>query len=62
VAEPGTSRTGDDRDAAGVAALRQVAETLTDDGITLAPARVKSPLQRRLDEVGFTAAVGRERF
>ena len=49
-------------DAAGVAAIRDLAQHLGDDGTTLVFARVKSPLRARFDEVGLTEEIGERHF
>ena len=49
-------------DIAGLEALRELAEGLAGDGITLRVARMKTPVSTRLDDAGVTDAIGRERF
>jgi sulfate permease, SulP family len=45
-------------DAAGAAALADLADALAAEGVTIALARVKGPVRERLDESGVTAALG----
>jgi sulfate permease, SulP family len=49
-------------DAAGIAAIRDLADELGDENATLVFARVKSPLRGRFDEVGLTEAIGERHF
>jgi SulP family sulfate permease len=49
-------------DAAGLAAIRDLAQELRDDDATVVFARVKSPLRRRFDEVGLTEEIGERHF
>jgi high affinity sulfate transporter 1 len=49
-------------DAAGLDALAELTAALARDGITLRVARMKTPVQRRLDDAGVARAIGRERF
>jgi high affinity sulfate transporter 1 len=45
-------------DAAGAAALIDLADALAADGVAIAVARVRAPVRTRLDEAGVTAALG----
>jgi SulP family sulfate permease len=45
-------------DAAGAAALIDLADALAAGGVAIAVARVKAPVRTRLDEAGVTAALG----
>jgi SulP family sulfate permease len=45
-------------DAAGAAALADLADALAADGVAVVIARVKGPVRERLDESGVTAALG----
>jgi sulfate permease, SulP family len=49
-------------DVAGLEALREITAELARDGISLHVARMKSPLQRRLEETGVAQDIGPERF
>ena len=49
-------------DATGLDALAELAGLLRDDGVKLVIARMRSSLQRRLDDAGLAAQIGRERF
>ena len=49
-------------DVAGLEALRDLAGSLARDGITLRVARLKSPVQQRLDDAGVAHDIGREQF
>jgi SulP family sulfate permease len=49
-------------DSAGLAAMRELLRDLRHDGIAVAVARMKSPMQQRFDEDGLSDEIGRERF
>jgi anti-anti-sigma factor len=49
-------------DAAGLAALRDIARRLEGQGVTLVFARVKEPIRRRLETTGLIGELGAERF
>jgi MFS superfamily sulfate permease-like transporter len=49
-------------DTAGLAALRELADALGREGVTVVLARVKAPLRLRLDEAALTARIGEERL
>jgi SulP family sulfate permease len=49
-------------DSAGLEALAQIGESLERDGIGLAVARMKSPIEKQLREGGVVEKIGRERF
>ena len=49
-------------DSAGLDALGDLSEALAHDGVTLRVARMKAPVQDRLEDAGITARIGHEHF